>query len=79
MYTTEPCGYCVAAKKLLDDKGISYDEVNLARDPEGRRELAKKTGNFTFPQILVDDENVGGLTDLKDLERQGLLEEKLGG
>ena len=36
VYTTEPCGYCRVAKALLDKRGIAYEEINLAKDPEGR-------------------------------------------
>ncbi|MEA2133885.1 MAG: Glutaredoxin, partial [Solirubrobacteraceae bacterium] len=36
VYTTEPCGYCRTAKALLAKRSIAYEEINLARDPEGR-------------------------------------------
>ena len=43
VYTTEPCGYCRTAKVLLDRRGIAYDEINLAKDADGRAELVALT------------------------------------
>ena len=74
IYTTDSCGYCTAAKKLLDKHGIQYEEINLTRDPAGRAGLAEKTGNYTFPQIVVDDELIGGFKELKALEVQDKLD-----
>ena len=62
VYTTEPCGYCRTAKALLDRRGIPYDEINLAKDAEGRAELVALTGMMTFPQVIVDGEPLGRLS-----------------
>ena len=45
------CPYCRSAKALLEKRGVAYEEINLARDPDGRIELEKITGMVTFPQI----------------------------
>ena len=58
VYTTEPCGYCRTAKTLLDRRGIAYDEINLAKDADGRAELVSRTGMMTFPQVLIDGEPI---------------------
>ena len=50
VYTTEPCGFCRQAKSLLEARGITFDEVNLAKDPAGRSDLVAITGQMTFPQ-----------------------------
>ena len=73
VYTTEPCGYCRQAKALLDKRGLSFDEVNLARDADGRAELAARTGMMTFPQVIIGDELVGGFTELVSADRTGRL------
>jgi glutaredoxin 3 len=75
VYTTEPCGYCRQAKALLAKRGIAYDEINLARDAEGRTELALRTGMMTFPQVVIGDEVVGGFTELAAADRSGRLAE----
>ncbi len=77
LYTTESCPFCVSAKALLTRRGITYEEINLARDPDGRTELQQRTGMFTFPQILIGDEPVGGFTELLAADRAGRLTELL--
>ncbi len=73
VYTTEPCGYCRVAKALLSKRRISYEEVNLAKDPNGRAELVRKTGMMTFPQVVIDGETLGGYQELVAADRAGLL------
>jgi glutaredoxin 3 len=73
LYTTDPCGRCANAKALLAKRGIAYREVNLAKDPDGRAELQRKTGMFTFPQIVVGEHVIGGFDDLRRVDREGRL------
>ena len=75
VYTTEPCGYCRTAKALLDKRGIPYAEINLAKDAEGRAELVARTGMMTFPQVILDDEPIGGFQELVAADRAGRLAE----
>ncbi len=77
VYTTDHCAFCVSAKTLLARRGISYQEINLARDPDGRAELATRTGMITFPQILVDGESIGGFRELLTADREGRLADLL--
>jgi glutaredoxin 3 len=74
VYTTEPCGFCRQAKALLSARGVSFSEINLAKDPEGRAELVALTGQMTFPQVLVGDRSVGGFRELVEADRDGSLE-----
>jgi glutaredoxin 3 len=73
VYTTDRCSLCVSAKALLDRRGISYEEINLARDPDSRDRLSNITGMFTFPQIVIDGEPIGGFAELLAADRQGRL------
>jgi glutaredoxin 3 len=75
VYTTDPCARCIRAKDLLSARGLSFREVNLAKDPVGRRRLADFTGHMTFPQIVIGGEPVGGFQDLVEADRQGRLAE----
>lgn len=77
LYTTDRCPYCVQAKKLLDKRGVAYEEINLARDPDGRTELVAKTGMMTFPQVLVGTELIGGYTETAAADKSGRLQELL--
>jgi glutaredoxin 3 len=74
VYTTDHCSLCVSAKTLLDRRGIGYEEIHLARDPDGRTELQQRTGMITFPQIIIGDEAVGGFRELLAADREGRLQ-----
>ncbi len=77
LYTTDRCSLCTSAKTLLERRGIDYEEINLARDPDGRAQLSQITGMFTFPQILIDGEPIGGFTELLAADRAGRLTQLL--
>ena len=77
VYTTEPCGFCRQAKALLESRGVDYEEVNLAKDPEGRADLASRTGQMTFPQVLVGERSIGGFRELLEADRDGILDQLL--
>ncbi len=77
MYTTRWCGYCVRAKALLRSRGLAFEEILLDDDPAFRETLHELTGGWTVPQIAIGDEVIGGYTELWQLDRSGLLEEKL--
>ena len=77
MYTTDPCGFCRQAKALLSARGVSYEEINLAKDPSGRAALVERTGQLTFPQIVVGERSIGGFRELLEADRDGTLEDLL--
>jgi len=75
MYLTGSCGFCRAALRLLERKGIT--EVDLVRvdlDPGRRREMEARSGRRTVPQIWIGERHVGGFDDLQDLELAGELD-----
>jgi glutaredoxin 3 len=73
LYTTDHCPFCMSAKKLLAKREIAYTEINLARDPDGRQALIDKTGMYTFPQVVIDGESIGGFQELLAADRAGRL------
>jgi glutaredoxin 3 len=77
VYTTDWCGYCSAAKALLERKGLDYEEVDVGDDPAFRQRLVELTGRRTVPQVVIDGEPVGGYAELRELERRGELDRKL--
>jgi glutaredoxin 3 len=77
VYSTDACSFCMRAKALLDARGLAYEEINLERDPDGRTELAQRTGMMSFPQIIIGEELVGGFTELVAADRSGQLAELL--
>jgi glutaredoxin 3 len=77
LYTTDMCPFCRSAKALLDKRGVAYEEINLARNPDGRNELMEITGMVTFPQIVIDGQSIGGFDQLLAADRAGRLPELL--
>jgi glutaredoxin 3 len=77
VYTTEPCGFCARVKGLLRTRELEFAEINLSKDPEGRAELARKTGMMTFPQVLVGEQLVGGFNETRAAVQSGRLDELL--
>jgi glutaredoxin 3 len=77
VYTTDACPFCVRVKQLLDARGMQYDEINLARDADGRAQLSQRTGMMTFPQVLIDGALVGGFQETLAADRSGRLKDLL--
>jgi len=77
IYSTEPCSFCSKAKGLLSARGVEFTEVNLSKDPVGRAALASRTGMMSFPQVLVNEELIGGYAELEDAVSSGRLDELL--
>jgi glutaredoxin 3 len=75
VYTTDPCARCIRAKDILRRRALAFEEINLAKDPVGRRELAEFTGHMTFPQIVIGGRPLGGFVELQEADEQGLLED----
>ena len=73
VYTADPCARCLKAKDLLRRHDLPFEEVNLTKDPVGRRELVAFTGQTTFPQIVVGTEPLGGLAELEAAAESGAL------
>lgn len=79
IYTTWGCPYCVAAKALLDGKGVSYEEYDITMGGPKRAEMLERVpGAMTVPQVLIDGRPVGGSDDIHALDRQGKLDALLG-
>jgi glutaredoxin 3 len=78
VYTTPSCPYCVQAKRLLTQKGVAFDEIDVADDPDKRAWLVHVTGQRTVPQIFIDDVSYGGFSDIAALDRAGKLDPLLG-
>ncbi len=74
IYTTQWCPYCSAAKSLLAQKGVAYDEID-AEDPEVRSAMVQRAnGRRTVPQIFIGETHVGGFDDMSALDRRGKLD-----
>lgn len=75
IYTRMFCGFCTAAKRLLDSKSVAYTEHDATYSPDLRREMIERSsGGSTFPQIFIGDVHVGGCDDLHALDAAGELD-----
>ncbi len=74
IYTRMGCGYCTAAKRLLDSKNVTYTEHDASNSPQLRQEMMSRSGRSTFPQIFINDQHVGGCDDLHALNDAGKLD-----
>jgi glutaredoxin 3 len=77
IYSKVVCPYCVRAKTLLKNKNIDFEEIMVDDKPDVYQQLKEKTGMMTVPQIFINDELVGGYTDLADMDRSGELDKLL--
>jgi len=78
IYSSVLCGYCHAAKRLLDAKGVNYLEVTVDGNPQIRQQAMERSGQRTVPQIWIGERHIGGFTDLAMLDQQGELDDLLG-
>jgi len=75
IYTSPICGFCQAAKRLLNEKGVEFSELDVLRDADRKAEMIKRAnGRRTVPQIFIGETHVGGYDDLNALERAGKLD-----
>jgi glutaredoxin 3 len=78
IYTKLGCGYCARAKRLLDQKGVAYDEYDITLGGEKRQEMIQRVPDArTVPQIFIGGNHIGGSDDLAALEQAGKLDHLL--
>jgi glutaredoxin 3 len=73
VYTTPSCAYCVRAKRLLQERGLAYEEFDVAHDDELRESVMQRSGRRTVPQIFIDGKSIGGYEELAELDASGEL------
>lgn len=75
MYLTEYCGYCRAAERLLEKRGIrDIERIRVDLEPARRAEMRARSGRSSVPQIWIDGRHVGGYEELYELEQAGGLQ-----
>ena len=78
MYTTNWCPYCERARRVLRDKNVTIQEIDVESSAEKRAEMHTRSGRRSVPQIFIGDHHVGGSDDLLALEAAGKLDGLLG-
>ncbi len=74
IYTKAWCPYCTRALKLLDAKGVAYDEYDVTMGGAKKTEMVERSGRMTMPQVFINGKHIGGSDDLSALDRAGGLD-----
>ncbi len=75
IYTKMYCGFCDAARQLLEQKRASFEEIPVDGDRSKQSAMRDRAnGRSTVPQIFIDDAHIGGCDELYALERDGRLD-----
>ena len=78
IYTTQFCPYCFRAKRLLQERGVEFTEIDVMMDSARRKEMIERAGGRrTVPQIFINGKHVGGSDELHALDREGKLKPML--
>ncbi len=77
MYTTRSCPYCVMARQILNTKNIDFVDIAVDGKPELRQEMREKSQCRTVPQIWINNQHIGGCSELMTLNASGELDEML--
>ena len=78
IYTSPFCGFCHAAKKLLEKKGVAYTEIDVKMKSDKRREMTERSGKSSVPQIFVDGEHLGDCMEIMEMDADDELAARLG-
>ncbi len=73
IYTKDPCPYCVRAINFMSEKGIPFEEIDLTDRQDEIDRIKNETGWRTVPIIMIDNQLIGGYTDMKNLDEEGKL------
>ena len=71
IYSTSWCPSCIYAKRLLSERGLEFEEINIKKKGWSRDDLFELTGGRTVPQIIIDEKPIGGYDDLLKLDSIG--------
>jgi glutaredoxin 3 len=74
MYAADWCPYCSRARRLLQEKGVPFEEIDVDAHPEARAQMIARSGRHTVPQIFIDDVHIGGCDELLAREAAGTLD-----
>jgi len=77
IYTTATCPFCINAKRLLQSKGVRFDERRVDAKPDLRQRMMRESGQRTVPQIWIGQQHLGGYSELRALDKSGQLDPML--
>ena len=77
IYTTSYCPYCFGAKRLLREKQVEFEEIDVTEEPQRRAEMERLSSRRTVPQIFINGRPIGGFDDARYLDSTGELDKLL--
>ncbi len=77
IYVWKSCPYCKMAIRLLNEKNLNFQEIDIYGDPKKRRELQDQTNHYTVPYIFIGDRFIGGYTEMKRFMASGKWDQLL--
>lgn len=77
MYTTSWCPYCARARRLFEEKGVPFTEIDVEEVPGAREQMRARSGRHTVPQIFIGELHLGGFDDTRALDQKGELDRLL--
>ena len=78
IYGSEHCGYCTAARMLIERKGLEVTEISVSQNKGALDEMLSRGGRHSVPQVFIDDQPIGGFDELYMLDQSGDLDRILG-
>ena len=79
IYSSNWCSYCNAAKNLLNELNLDFEEINIEEKNISREELLKLSGGHTVPQICINEKFIGGYSELQSLYQNDKLMDLING
>lgn len=77
LYCSPTCPYCARAEELLRKKGVEFEIKDVDADPGLWDYIYDTLDRDTVPQVIINDQPVGGYDDLAALDAEGKLDELL--
>ena len=74
VYTKPWCGFCSMVKRLLNNKNISFIEIDVGTNPQLKKAMVEKSNRHTFPQVFLNGEHIGDCMELYNLDRKSLFD-----
>ena len=74
IYTKTTCPACTLAKEVLTKKGVQFTEIILDDKPDELAQLIEQTKMRTVPQIFINNQLIGGCSDMMELDQNNKLD-----
>ena len=72
IYSTPTCPYCIRTKNYLNEKGISFTNIDVSADEQGLQEMIKLSGQMGVPVVIIDGEIIVGFDQNRINHKLGL-------